>query len=175
MSCDQIIQIIFSGALVSATGTLAYITYRYMKATKRIANSMEVQSKIMQREFELRVAPLIDIHSGISSTTHEKGDYRYNLSNQGGYSVYLKKVEVVFWHKTNQEINIPSYSENYNYLPISPKSPKEILPKITFSKLNRVLLDVESKKEVLMQPIFYFRDVEQKDHQKRGPIRTVWS
>jgi hypothetical protein len=175
MSCDQLIQIIFSGALVLATGTLAFITHGYMKATRRMANSMEVQSRIMQREFELRVSPLLDIHSGISSTSHESGEYRYELFNQGDYPVYLNKIEIVFWHKTNQEINIPSILKNYNFLPIPPKSPKEIVLKFTFSKLNKVLPNVESKKEVLMQPILYFRDVEQKDHQKRGGIRTVWS
>ncbi len=96
MSSDQLIQIIFSGALVLATGILAYITFKYMKATKRMADSMEVQSKIMQREFEWSISPLLDIHSGISQTTHENGTYRYNLYNHGDYPIYLDKIEVAF-------------------------------------------------------------------------------
>jgi archaellum component FlaG (FlaF/FlaG flagellin family) len=173
MMLAQWIQIIFSGALVLATGILAFITYRYMKATKKMAESMDVQSKIMAREFDLRVVPIINITSGISKTCHENGEYSYFVSNGGHYSVTLTKVDVIFKHKKDLSIIIPSFTKDFN-ISINPGSSKDINLQIDFTEFNKLFPNVQAKHEVSLQPIFKIRNVENKEFEFKGGLRTVW-
>jgi hypothetical protein len=172
MSTAQWIQIIFSGALVLATCILALITYGYMRATKEIAESMEVQSKIMAREFELRVVPIINITSGYSLTTHDKGDYHYTIFNGGYYSVTLIGAEVIFQHKTDPSIYISSFKKDFN-LSINSNSAKEVVLSINFSGFNKILPNIQAKQEVSLQPIFKIRNVENKEFEFKGGLRSV--
>jgi hypothetical protein len=173
METAQLVQIIFSGALVLATGILALITYGYARATKKMADSMEVQSNIMVREFELRVVPRINITSGSSITTHEKGDYHYTIFNGGYYSVTLIGAEVIFQHKTDPSIKISPFKKEFN-LSINPNSAKEVVLSIIFFDFNKILLNNQAKQEVSLQPIFKIRNVENKEFEFKGVLRTVW-
>jgi len=174
MNTTQWIQIIASAAIVILTGGLVWVTWRYAKSTKKMAESMETQSKIMQREFELKVSPLVNILSQHSLTGVEKGEYHFLVENNGDMPVYLKQVETVFWHKKDPEINIPSLKENRD-IEIASKSNKEIKIEINLADLNRILLDNQAKKEIMMQSIFYIENVEHKKFNFRSGERTVWS
>jgi hypothetical protein len=173
MSLAQWIQIIFSGALVLATGILALITYGYMRATKKMAGSMDVQSKIMAREFELRVVPIISITSDISKTSHEKGEYSYFVFNGGHYFVTLTKVNVIFTYKKDISIIIPTFTRDFN-ISINPGSSKDINLQIDFADFNKLFPNVQAKQEVSLQPIFKIRNVENKEFEFKGGLRTVW-
>ena len=106
MNTAQWIQIILSGSMVFvtiilaiATGVLALITYGYMKATKKMAESMRIQSKIMQREFELKIAPIFEPKISVGSTQGLKSEIKVRLDNFGSYPIIFERVFYKLWHK----------------------------------------------------------------------------
>jgi hypothetical protein len=71
---------------------LVVVTYLYMRHTKRMAD-------IMVREFELKVAPIIDIRLGTRSHSSEGFEIQCLLSNLGFYPVRADKVVMKWWYK----------------------------------------------------------------------------
>jgi hypothetical protein len=167
------INLVLSVAMFAVTGVLAWATWRYMIATKKMADSMDHQSKILSREFELRLAPNINIDSGIPSTTHEKGVYPYYVHNGGHYSVLLTKVEGIYQHMKDPLIQIPSFIKEYNDS-INPGITKDIHIEIDFADFNRQFPNFHSKEEVSFQPIFIIRNAENKEFKIKGRVRTVY-
>lgn len=173
MSIDQWIQIIVSGALFLATSGLVIVTLNYAKSTKRMAKSMELQSKIMFREFEFRVTPIIRISPGRAHTSHQEGRYHYLIENNGSTTIILKSVKAYFRERDKDVSNIPTLEKEYNLL-ISPADPKEIILKVNFSDMNRLFPDVEAKKNIVMLPYFYIENIEHKEFPFEIGERTVW-
>jgi len=174
METAQWIQIVFSGAMFAVTAVLAWATYKYMRFTKRMADSMDQQSKIMSREFELKVSPLINIIQQGSTTAPEKGTYPYIIENLGMFPVNLRSVVISIWHPENREIKFPVINNKYN-IDIAPGSAKEIVIEMEFAKINEALLNNQTKKEVLMQPIFRIFDAKHELKTIAGPKRTIWA
>jgi hypothetical protein len=156
------------------TGVLAWATWKYMRFTKRMADSMEQQSKIMSREFELKVSPLINIIQQTSMTSPEKGTYPYIIENLGMFPVNLVDVSISIWHPEDRGLIFPVITKKYN-LDIAPGSSKEIVVEMDFAKINEALLDNQVKKEVFMQPVFGIFDANCELKPFSGPKRTIWS
>jgi len=91
MKFDQLVQVVFSGALVLATGGLVWVTLVYARATKRMAD-------VMQKEFELRVAPLVEpsiyIHRDALDPMAS-----ITVENIGSYPVYFSHIYYRWWHR----------------------------------------------------------------------------
>jgi len=107
----SVAQFVFSGALVLVTGILAAITFAYMLFTRKMAKSMAAQSEIMTREFELRIAPLLDLswHKRIHSL---KPYVEITVKNVGYYPIYFSHVSYKYWER--QDPNNNSISANHD-------------------------------------------------------------
>lgn len=164
MDTAQWIQILFSGALVLATGVLAYLTYRYMKATRRMAELMEMQTKIMTREFEDKVAPLIDAKDSYLITTNESGKYNFQVVNCGKKPVILKEIRTRVWHKDKpEEILYPHHKEfNKTILP-KPDFTHEFEVEIPFNQINKSYPAPSAKKEIIRESVLIFEDINKKE------------
>lgn len=91
METAQWILIVFSGALALATAILACITNKYMKATKKMAD-------VMQREFELRVAPFIEPEIYVHKDALDPM-VSITIKNMGSYPVYFSHIFFRWWHR----------------------------------------------------------------------------
>jgi hypothetical protein len=174
MNTAQWIQIIFSGAMFAVTGVLAWATWKYMRFTKRMADSMNRQSIIMSREYELKVSPLINIIQQTSVTSPEKGTYPYIIENLGMFPVNLRSVYISIWHPENRDLKFSSILKRYS-IDIAPENSEEIVIEIVFAEINEALLNNQTKKEVLMQPIFRIFDAKHELKTIAGPKRTIWT
>ena len=86
-----------------ATVALAWITHGYMKATKKMADSMNQQSIIMQKEFEIRLMPLVEEKISRIVTTGPKPTANLTISNKGFYPVYCADVEIKLENNENKD------------------------------------------------------------------------
>lgn len=173
MDTAQWIQIIFGGALFLATVGLVIVTSIYAVATRKMAKSMEQQSKIMFREFELRVTPIIRIMPKQAHTKHDEGRYHYTIENNGSTTVMLKSIKAYFRQRNMDTSRIPTVEKVYNLL-ISPTDPKDIILKIDFSDMNKLYPDVDAKKNIVMLPYFIIENIEHKEFEFNIGERTVW-
>jgi hypothetical protein len=159
--------------MFAATAVLARATWKYMKSTKKMADSMDIQANIMQREFEIRISPLINIIQQHSETGTDKGTYQYIIENLGAMPVKLFKAHISIWHPENSSLEFPTIPKRYD-LDIAPKGHREIIIELVFAEINKVLLDNQMKKEVMMQPVFRIYDAKHELRTFQGPKRTIW-
>jgi len=74
-------------ALVVLTLGLLIVTIIYAVYTRKLADDTKGMADIMVREFELKVAPIIDIRLGTRSHSREGFQIQCLLSNLGSYPV----------------------------------------------------------------------------------------
>jgi hypothetical protein len=91
METAQWIQIVFSGALFLATVGLVIVTIIYARATKKMAD-------VMQKEFELRVAPLIEPEIYVHKDALDPMA-SIAVKNVGSYPVYFSHIFYRWWHR----------------------------------------------------------------------------
>lgn len=77
--------------MVAILGLLA-VTYMYMRHTKRMAD-------IMVRDYETKVAPLIDIQVGMKSHSSRGFRIEFKLFNRGFYPVRTERIVLKWWYK----------------------------------------------------------------------------
>ena len=170
----QWIQLVSSIILALATCALALITYGYMMATKNMANFMEIQSKIMTREFERRVAPVVNITFQKSQTGYEEGKYHYAVSNLGTEPITLKEIRTKLWHPDEPKRELSPVVTPVNRLIAPSAGSIEVDIPIKFSEINATYSDVQSKKKILMKPVFIIEDVNHKEFEIEGYDRSIW-
>jgi len=162
METAQWIQIFFSGALVLATAILALITYGYMKATKKMAESIELQSKIMHDEHELTMKPDIipSFFTSVSDGTNIK--YTYFIANNSRRTSILKKIKVNLWKEHNPDNKI-LFDISDQIMNISPLAVARIDIPFSFSALQNIFPDITNLNQISMQPIFVIEDFNHRD------------
>jgi hypothetical protein len=168
MTCSQWIQLILSASLVLATIGLVVVTSIYAKATKKMADSIYVQSQIMQRDFELRIAPMVNIIFRRSVPYN----YYYNVHNAGQYLVHLISVEIKFRHKIDSSINIPSLNQEFNQV-IYPGDSKEVILSLDYEAIKKSVNIPNIKFDITMQPFFKIKNAENKERIFKDGERTV--
>ena len=87
------INYVLSGGMFAVTGVLAWATWKYMDATKKMADSMRQQSEIMQREFEFRTMPFTEEIVYIKQTGVLNPPVDITISNKGYYPVFCLNVD----------------------------------------------------------------------------------
>ena len=157
MDTAQCIQIIFSVALVLGTVALALITYGYMKSTKKMADSMNQQSEMMQKEFEIRLMPLVEEKVHTKSTGISKPTAEFRIANKGIYAVYCGEIEIKIKSNENENdfvvenMNIGQWLESRN----------EITREISFdlSRLSSIPIDRNTTGKATVFLTFNYRTV----------------
>ncbi len=96
---EMIISYIIPLVLGLATVALAIITFFYMKHTRNMARVMQKQTEFLQREFELKVAPLPKSKTEILSSSGTLFNMRVRVINHGAYPLYFESIELQFRHK----------------------------------------------------------------------------
>lgn len=86
-------------ALVVLTLGLLIVTIIYAVYTRKLADDTKRMADIMVREFELKVAPIIDIRLGTRSHSSEGFQIQCLLSNLGSYPVRPNKIVMKWWYK----------------------------------------------------------------------------
>ena len=163
MNTAQWIQIVFSGALVLGTGALALITYRYMVATKRMADSIELQSKIMHDEHELAMRPDIIPSFNISAPYGTNNiRYTYLLMNNSKRTSILKKINVILWKEDNPGDKIPLDISDH-IINIPPLAVARVDVPLTFIAIRTIFPDIINFNQLYMQPIFVIEDFNHND------------
>ena len=78
---------------------LLIVTYLYMRRTKRLADDTKRMADMMIRDYELKVAPLIDVQ--FRSTLHSSQGFKiqFTLTNRGFYPVRAEKIILSWWYK----------------------------------------------------------------------------
>ncbi len=169
----QLVQIISGIIIAAATTALAIITYKYMKSTKIMADSMELQSKIMTREFEKRVSPIIDLILQRSQTNSEKGKYHYAVCNLGNEPVKLKEVKTRYWQPDEPEREFAPIIKPINKLIAASPSSIEVDVEINFSKINQINSESQFRKKILKQSIFIIENVDHEEFEIEDIVRKI--
>ena len=165
-------QLVLGIAMFVVSAVLAWITWIYMNATKRMADSIDIQSKIMQREFELRISPIVSPSFHMSTTDSERVKYRFFLSNAGQYAVRLVGIALRFRHKTDEGIAVPSLDIPYDLL-INPSSSPRITFEVDFSHFGNIRAEGRTIDCYLMQPVFIVVNAEDKRFEFLGSWRSM--
>lgn len=86
-------------AVVILTLGLVIVTFWYMRHTKRLADDTKRMADIMARDYEDKVAPLIDVE--VRSASHYTGGFEIPcfISNLGEYPVRAKKLVMEWWYR----------------------------------------------------------------------------
>lgn len=162
METAQCIQIVFSGALVLATALLALITYGYMRATKKMANSIELQSKIMHDEHELAMRPDIITSFFKSVPDGDNFKYTYFMANNSRRTSILKKIKANLW-KEHDPDNKFLFDISDRIMNISPLAVARVDLPFSFLAIQGIFPDITNLNQISMQPIFVIEDFNHRD------------
>ena len=77
-------------ALVLVTLALVVVTWMYARHTKRIAD-------IMVKDYETRLAPLLDVVAGKASSNIDLYEQRLSIYNRGAYAASVRNVELIIY------------------------------------------------------------------------------
>jgi len=88
-----------SWALVIATIVLAFITFFYMSHTKRLADDTKRMADIMAQEFELKIAPIIQIEKRDGSFQENFGLLNFEIINKGSLPSHIAKIVLEWWYE----------------------------------------------------------------------------
>jgi len=157
MTTTDWIQAISAGIAALVTIVLARITYIYVRETKRMAKAAEEQSKMMQREFEIRLMPLVEERISKRVTASPKATADLIISNKGLYQVFCTDVEIKLSNNDNKE---DFFIEHTNFLQWL-ESGHEITREITFDfgRLSSFSRDQNIKDKATVIMTFNYRSI----------------
>lgn len=148
--------------LFLATLILAVITFFYMLSTKRMAKSMELQSKIMHEEHELAMKP--DIVTSFFKSVPDENNFKYTylLANNSRRTSILKKIKVNLWKEHDPDNRI-LFDISDRIMNISPLAVARFDLPLNFSAIQRIFPDITNLNQISMQPIFVIEDFSHRD------------
>ena len=86
------------GSIVIAFA-LVVVTFLYMRHTKRLADDTKRMADIMAQEFELKIAPIIQIEKRDAHFQGNFGSTNFEIINKGSLPVHIAKIVLEWWHK----------------------------------------------------------------------------
>lgn len=95
MTGEQKVQLIINLCLALGSIGLLIVTLVYTLATRRMAREMKSQSEMMQKEFEIRIAPLVELKITPQLVNVLNPISTVTVNNKGFYPV---KFEYIFFH-----------------------------------------------------------------------------
>lgn len=142
-----------------ATLILLFLTYKYLRFTRRMAN-------VMAEEFEIKVKPIVEVTER-SSVTGDTFEYVYEIVNKGSFVVHFRHIETKCWHlkHPNKQASLNLININKH---ISPGSSEEVHNNFTYKKLIQAMPDgVDITDRILnIQVLFNFVDIKGNEFEK---------
>jgi len=71
----------------------------YMRHTKKLADDTKRMADIMAQEFELKIAPIIQIEKRDASFSGDSGATNFEIINKGSLPVNIVKIVLEWWHR----------------------------------------------------------------------------
>jgi hypothetical protein len=156
------INLVLSGAMFLVTGVLAWATWKYMRFTKRMADSIELQSKILHEEHELAMKPDIATSFFKSVPDGDNFKYTYFMSNNSRRTSILKKIKANLW-KGHDPDNKFLFDISDRIMNISPLAVARVDLAFSFSAIQSIFPDITNLNQISMQPIFVIEDFNHRD------------
>jgi len=173
MSCSDWIQLISSGAIVILTAGLVWATWKYMKSTKRMADSMETQTAIMVEGYERNIAPVFKASFGMSSWSKEEAKIKFYLYNFGKEIITVIKVITRIWNVDNAERILQEAEQTMNFLVIPNSNSHEFSLDIRINpEVSRFHPDRERK--IKWESTFIVKDVKGREYSFPAGIRSLF-
>ncbi len=106
--------------------TLIYviITFKYMIATRRMANTLKEESEIMKKEFNIKMRPLVKISVSVYKYGGYVGTIKIRILNYGFFPIILDRFIYSYWPIENPRDRVNEVKE-YS-LPIKVDDGKEL-------------------------------------------------
>jgi hypothetical protein len=160
MDWTQIGQLIINSFLVLVTLGLVIVTSIYAFSTHNMAKEMKQQSAIMQREFELRIAPLIEPKISLRITGVINPVIQVSAVNKGFYPVKFEYIYFRWWHREKPENNDTGLIEIGKWLEKGESAIRDI--KIEFSKIALFKDASDVNENGMVSVELHFVDLEKK-------------
>jgi len=90
---------ILSIASIIIAAALVLVTFLYMRHTKRLAEDTKRMADIMAQEFELKIAPIIQIEKRDAHFQGNFGSTNFEIINKGSLPVHIVKIVLEWWHR----------------------------------------------------------------------------
>ena len=154
------VQLIINVSLVLVTVGLVIVTLVYTLATRRMAREMKTQSDMMQKEFEIRIAPLVEIKFTHLLTSVINPVWTVTATNKGFYPVKFEYIYIRFWHREKPDtpeadvLQIDKWLEKGEYL--------TRVIKFCFSKIALFRSASDTKENGMASAELHFVDIEKK-------------
>jgi hypothetical protein len=173
MSCSDWIQLISSGAIVILTAGLVWATWKYMRSTKRMADSMETQTAIMVEGYERNIAPVFKASFGMSSWSKEEVKIKFYFYNFGKEIITAIKVITKIWNIDNADRILQESEQTMNFLIIPNSHPHEFSLDIPLNpEVSRFHPDRERK--IKWESLFVVKDVKGREHTFHAGVRSLF-
>lgn len=116
MTQAQKVQLIINICLTLGSSGLLVVTLLYTLATRRMAREMKSQSEIMQREFEIRIAPLVELKIRKQLVNVLNPISTVTVNNKGFYPVKLEYIFFRLWYREKPDAAEPGLLQIHKWL-----------------------------------------------------------
>ncbi len=173
MTKVETIQLIVNGILALATIGLVIVTAIYACITRKMADSMKLQSNIMVEGYERNIAPIFKSTFNYGSANENVAKKRFLIQNYGKGLFTVVKVKTKVWKNDNPNIILQEHDQIENI--IVPPLPAAPVIDISFG-LNRDVSSFFPDKEnrVLFESIFIVSDIKGREYSFSSGIRSFF-
>ncbi len=160
MEWPQIVQLVINFFLFLVTFGLVIVTLVYTLATRRMAKEMKSQSETMQKEFEIRIAPLVELKFTHLLTSVINPVWTVKVTNKGFYPVKIEYIYVRWWHREKPDIAEADVIQIHKWLEKGEEITRVI--KFNFAKISLFQSASDTKKNGMASVELHFLDIEKK-------------
>ena len=152
--------------ILIATFVLLYLTSKYIKFTKRMAD-------IMKQEYEMKIKPLVKIRFDGFLSRGANFQPRLYVHNYGDLLIKLLNYKVKCWHKDFENDSIVAFEKQINE-EITPDNSLRIDDSFSLSDLPHFPLPEEPKIPLVVEFTFTFLDAKGNEFTKKELINKFF-
>ncbi len=174
MPCNNSwIELFLSGAMFTVTAVLAWATWKYMKITKRMADSMETQTSIMAGDYERNIAPICKPQFISNATNNQETKIRFAILNYGKEIFTVVRIVTKIWNTDNPQTVLQQHPQDENIVvPPIPHSPETTIRIPLNAEVSRFYPDREKK--VKWESTFYIKDISDRERAIPAGMRSLY-
>ena len=144
-----------------------------MRATKRMADSMETQTAIMAGDYERNIAPICKLHFISNATNEQETKIRFTILNYGKEIFSVIKVITKIWNVDDPQVIIQQHEQYENIVvPPIPNSPEVIINIRLNPEISRFFPDRERK--IKWESTIYIKDVADRERLIPAGMRSLF-
>jgi len=160
MTSPERIQLIINICLALGSLGLLVVTLIYTSATRRMAREMKNQSDMMQKEFEIRIAPLVEPKFTHLFTNVINPVWTMTVTNKGFYPIKFEYIHVRCWHREKPDIAEADVIQIHKWLEKG-ESLSHVI-KFHFSRIALFRSASDTKQYGMASAELHFVDIEKK-------------